>query len=152
MIVDFYKAVGYLPWAIDNYLALLGWSYDDKTEFFTREQLVERFTLERINSSPASFDPKKLWAVQDHVMGGLSTDEKLGLMLPYLVKAGLLTEPPPADAVVGKYLGVRPGLARETTAAHCEQRLFFRPLPTPTGATSGNTSNHRLPIERKAEA
>ena len=99
VIVDFYKAVGYLPWAIDNYLALLGWSYDDKTEFFTREQLVERFTLERINSSPASFDPKKLWAVQDHVMGGLSTDEKLGLMLPYLVKAGLLTEPPPADAV-----------------------------------------------------
>ena len=37
VIVDFYRAVGYLPWAIDNYLALLGWSYDDKTEFFTRE-------------------------------------------------------------------------------------------------------------------
>jgi glutamyl-tRNA synthetase len=93
VIVDFYKAVGYLPWAIDNYLALLGWSYDDKTEFFTREELVERFTLERINSSPASFDPKKLWAVQDHVMAGLSTDEKLALMLPYLAKAGLVTEP-----------------------------------------------------------
>jgi glutamyl-tRNA synthetase len=99
VIVDFYRAVGYLPWAIDNYLALLGWSYDDKTEFFSREQLVERFTLERINSSPASFDPKKLWAVQDHYMGSLTTDEKLGLMLPYLVKAGLTADPPTAAQV-----------------------------------------------------
>jgi glutamyl-tRNA synthetase len=96
VIVDFYRAVGYLPWAIDNYLALLGWSYDDKTESFTREELVERFTLERINSSPASFDPKKLWAVQDRIMAGLSTDEKLALMLPWLAKAGLVADPPTA--------------------------------------------------------
>jgi len=94
VIVDFYRAVGYLPWAIDNYLALLGWSYDDKTEFFSRAQLVEKFSLERINSSPASFDPKKLWAVQDHYMTSLSTDDKLGLMLPYLIKAGLVSDPP----------------------------------------------------------
>jgi glutamyl-tRNA synthetase len=98
VIVDFYREVGYLPWAIDNYLALLGWSYDDKTEFFSREELVERFTLERINASPASFDPKKLWAVQDHYMQRLSTDEKLAAMLPYLVKAGLVAEPVPAAA------------------------------------------------------
>ena len=97
VIVDFYRAVGYLPWAIDNYLALLGWSYDDKTEFFTREELIERFSLERINSSPASFDPKKLWAVQDHYMTSLSTADKLELMLPYLHKAGLVTEPPTAE-------------------------------------------------------
>jgi glutamyl-tRNA synthetase len=94
VIVDFYRAVGYLPWAIDNYLALLGWSYDDKTEFFSRAELVERFSLGRINSSPASFDPKKLWAVQDHYMSSLQTDEKLGLMLPYLQKAGLVADPP----------------------------------------------------------
>ena len=94
VIVDFYRAVGYLPWAIDNYLALLGWSYDDKTEFFSRADLVEKFSLGRINSSPASFDPKKLWAVQDHYMTSLSTEEKLGLMLPYLQKAGLVSDPP----------------------------------------------------------
>jgi glutamyl-tRNA synthetase len=94
VIVDFYREVGYLPWALDNYLALLGWSYDDKTEFFTREELVRNFTLERINSSPASFDPRKLWAVQDHYMHLLSTDDKLDLMLPYLVKAGLVADPP----------------------------------------------------------
>lgn len=99
VIVDFYREVGYLPWAIDNYLTLLGWSYDDKTEFFSRDELIQHFTLERINSSPASFDPKKLWAVQDHYMATLSVDEKLALMLPFLARAGLVTDPPAADAV-----------------------------------------------------
>jgi len=99
VIVDFYREVGYLPWAIDNYMALLGWSYDDKTEFFSRDELISNFTLERINSSPASFDPKKLWAVQDHYMHALSTDEKLGLMLPFLAKAKLVADPPSATAV-----------------------------------------------------
>ena len=101
VIVDFYREVGYLPWAIDNYLALLGWSYDDKTEFFSRDELIRCFTLERINSSPASFDPKKLWAVQDHSMHSLSVDEKLAFMLPFLVKAKLIPEPvPPAAAAI----------------------------------------------------
>ena len=99
VIVDFYREVGYLPWAIDNAMALLGWSYDDKTEFFTRDELIASFSLERINSSPASFDPKKLWSVQDHYMHALSTDEKLALMLPYLVKAKLVTDPPSADTL-----------------------------------------------------
>ncbi|MFN6190503.1 MAG: glutamate--tRNA ligase [Planctomycetia bacterium] len=99
VIVDFYREVGYLPWAIDNYMALLGWSYDDKTEFFSREDLIRGFTLERINSSPASFDPKKLWAVQDHYMHALSTDEKLTVMLPFLTKAKLVADPPAAAAV-----------------------------------------------------
>jgi glutamyl-tRNA synthetase len=94
VIVDFYREVGYLPWAINNYLALLGWSFDDKTEFFTRDELVRHFTLGRINSSPASFDPKKLWAVQDHYMARLSTDEKVAIMLPFLTKAGLITAAP----------------------------------------------------------
>ena len=99
VIVDFYREVGYLPWAIDNYLALLGWSYDDKTEFFSRDELVRHFTLGRINSSPASFDPRKLWAVQDHYMTALPTDEKLARMLPFLVRAGLVADPPPEAAV-----------------------------------------------------
>ncbi|MFM8577811.1 MAG: glutamate--tRNA ligase [Planctomycetaceae bacterium] len=99
VIVDFYRTVGYLPWAVDNYLALLGWSYDDKTEFFSRQELIDHFSLQRINSSPASFDPKKLGAVQDHYMAPLSTDEKLGLMTPYLQRAGLLAAPPSDEQI-----------------------------------------------------
>ncbi|MFM7074472.1 MAG: glutamate--tRNA ligase [Planctomycetaceae bacterium] len=106
VIVDFYREVGYLPWAIDNAMALLGWSYDDKTEFFSRDELVAAFTLERINSSPASFDPKKLWSVQDHYMHALPVDDKLALMLPFLVKAGLVDAPatPGQTAIVRRVI------------------------------------------------
>ncbi len=51
---------GYLPAAVRNYLALLGWGFDDETTFFTTDELIERFTLERVSKSPAVFDEKKL--------------------------------------------------------------------------------------------
>ena len=51
---------GYLPAALMNFLALLGWSYDDKTTIMSRHELIERFTLERVVPSPATFDYKKL--------------------------------------------------------------------------------------------
>jgi glutamyl-tRNA synthetase len=51
---------GYLPEAVINYLALLGWGYDEATTFFTIEELQERFTLERVSKAPAAFDEQKL--------------------------------------------------------------------------------------------
>lgn len=93
VIVDFYEATGYLPSAILNYLVLLGWSLDDKTEDFTVEQMIENFSLERVTKAPASFDCKKLWAFQDRHMQGLSNAEKAAGMMPYLQKAGLVADP-----------------------------------------------------------
>lgn len=90
VIVDFYEQVGYLPGAIVNYLALLGWSLDDKTEHFCRADLIEAFSLERVNKAPASFDPKKLMAFQERHMLEVPVEEKVGLVLPYLEKAGLM--------------------------------------------------------------
>src|SRR5919202_5100944 len=58
--VDDFRADGYIPEALFNYLALLGWSYDDRTEIMSRDELVERFTLDRIGASPAVFDYAKL--------------------------------------------------------------------------------------------
>ena len=58
--VDEFRRDGYFPDALVNYLALLGWSYDDKTTIMSRQELVERFTLERIGASPATFDYEKL--------------------------------------------------------------------------------------------
>jgi glutamyl-tRNA synthetase len=95
VIVDFYEQVGYLPHAVLNYLLLLGWSLDDATEFFTREEMIERFSLERVNKAPASFDPKKLFAFQDHYMQELPLKQKVAKVLPFLQKAGLVTQPPP---------------------------------------------------------
>src|SRR4051812_33801314 len=51
---------GYLPAAVRNYLALLGWGFDDSTEYFTTEELVRNFSLERVSKSPAVFDEQKL--------------------------------------------------------------------------------------------
>ncbi len=76
VIVDFYEQVGYLPEAIINYLVLLGWSLDDKTEFISRQTMIDSFSLERVTKAPASFDPKKLWAFQDHYMQELPLKQK----------------------------------------------------------------------------
>jgi glutamyl-tRNA synthetase len=103
VIVDFYEKVGYLTHALLNYLLLLGWSLDDKTEFFTREEMIENFSLERVNKAPASFDPAKLMAFEEHYMQELQLDEKVDMALPYL-EATLLLTPPPTDEDRG-YVG-----------------------------------------------
>jgi glutamyl-tRNA synthetase len=97
VIVDFYDKVGYLPDALVNYLLLLGWALDDRTEFFSRGEMIEHFTLDRVNRSPASFDPNKLQAFQDAYMQQLSVDERLSRALPYLEAAGYLPAPGISD-------------------------------------------------------
>ena len=93
VIVDFYEQVGYLPDAIVNYLVLLGWALDDKTEFFTREEMVAAFSLERVNKGPASLDVKKLFAFEERYFQRLPIAEKMERALPYLTRAGLVPEP-----------------------------------------------------------
>jgi glutamyl-tRNA synthetase len=89
VVVDFYEQVGYLPDAIVNYLVLLGWSLDDKTEFLTRQQMIDNFSLERVNLSPASFDVQKLLAFQAQYMKNVPLAEKVARTRPFLEKAGL---------------------------------------------------------------
>ncbi len=93
VIVDFYREVGYLPEAIVNYLLLLGWSLDDKTEFFTREEMIKHFSLERVNKAAASFDPKKLFAFQEHYMQQVAPESKAEMCLSYLQNAGFAQSP-----------------------------------------------------------
>ena len=57
VVVDFYEQVGYLPDAVVNYLVLLGWSLDDKTEFMTRAQMIENFSLERVQPGAGQLRP-----------------------------------------------------------------------------------------------
>ena len=97
VIVDFYTEVGYLPDAIINYLLLLGWSLDDKTEFFTRDEMIRSFSLDRVNKAPASFDPKKLLAFEERYMRELPFDEKAKLTIPYLEQAGFISTPAADD-------------------------------------------------------
>lgn len=93
VVVDFYEQVGYLPDAVVNYLVLLGWSLDDKTEFLTREQMIENFSLDRVNPAPASFDPTKLLSFQAQYLRNLPLPEKVAGMVPFLERAGLVATP-----------------------------------------------------------
>jgi glutamyl-tRNA synthetase len=89
VVVAFYEQVGYVPEAIVNYLLLIGWSLDDKTEFFTTQEMIQAFSLERINKAPASFDAKKLLSFQERYMNLMSVEQKVAAVAPYLQKAGL---------------------------------------------------------------
>ncbi|MCL4154678.1 UNVERIFIED_CONTAM: hypothetical protein GTU68_001964, partial [Idotea baltica] len=83
-LVDFYRDIGFTPEAINNYLLLLGWSLDDKTETFSREQMVELFSLDRVIKSPASFDAKKLTAFQQNYMDATDDKQKTAKCLKFL--------------------------------------------------------------------
>lgn len=102
VVVDFYRETGFLPAAILNYLLLLGWSLDDSTEHFTIEDAIRLFRLERVNKAPASFDPQKLLAFQSRWMNQLDLKKKVAMVLPYVQKAGWVSDPPPCE--VGDYL------------------------------------------------
>jgi glutamyl-tRNA synthetase len=73
--VQWLRQEGYLPEAVINYLALLGWGYDDTTTFFTRDELIERFTLERVSKNPAVFDEAKLRWMNGHYLRELVVDD-----------------------------------------------------------------------------
>lgn len=90
VMVAYYEKIGYLPEAVFNGLARLGWSLDDKTELMSRETIVENFTLDRVVNSPAGLDPDKLNSYQTHWMGELSTGDKVAGCLPYLEQAGVI--------------------------------------------------------------
>jgi glutamyl-tRNA synthetase len=66
---------GYLPEAIRNYIALLGWGYDESTEFMTTDELVERFSLERVSKNPAVFDEQKLRWMNGRYLKDLPLEE-----------------------------------------------------------------------------
>jgi len=66
---------GYLPEAIRNYIALLGWGYDESTTLMTTDELVERFTLERVSKNPAVFDEQKLRWMNGRYMRDLPLDD-----------------------------------------------------------------------------
>ena len=88
--VQFYRDHGFLPWAVNNYLALLGWSAGNDQEFFSKEELIRQFSLERINKSSAIFnykkdDPKfitdpKIIFFNEHYLRTMPIEELAGLV------------------------------------------------------------------------
>ena len=86
--VEEFRAQGYIPEALVNYLALLGWSYDDRTELMSVEELIERFTLDRVGASPAVFDYDKLRHFNGVYLRGLPPAEYADRLVAYLREQG----------------------------------------------------------------
>ena len=89
--IAWYREQGYLPEAICNYLALLGWSPGDDRENISMKELTELFTVEKVNSSPARFDMKKLEAINGDKIRALSLEEFAKWSIPFLIKAEVIT-------------------------------------------------------------
>jgi glutamyl-tRNA synthetase len=88
--VEDLEEAGYLPRAAVNALALLGWSFDDKTTIFTREELIAGFSIGRVSKSPAIFDLKKLTVLNGRHMRLMSNEEFEGALVGYLRKTGFI--------------------------------------------------------------
>jgi glutamyl-tRNA synthetase len=86
--VEEFRAQGYVAPALMNYLALLGWSYDDRTTVMSREELVERFTLERVGSSPATFDYDKLDWLNGVYLRDLAPEAYADALVAFLRETG----------------------------------------------------------------
>jgi nondiscriminating glutamyl-tRNA synthetase len=123
--LESFRRMGVLPEALRNYLTLLGWSpADGKTEILSTEELVEQFSLDHIIRSAAVFDQEKLNWLNRHNLKQMPPAKLVDLSVPFLVSAGLLTEPVSAevmewlqgvvDAVINKidYLGQLPDAVR----------------------------------------
>ena len=86
--VEDYIAKGYLPEALINFVALLGWNPGTEEEFFTLEELIEKFTLERVNKAGAVFDIQKLNWMNGVYIRKLPEDRLIEFLTPFLEKAG----------------------------------------------------------------
>jgi glutamyl-tRNA synthetase len=87
--VNDFREQGYIPEALVNFLARLGWSYDDKTEVFSRDELLRYFDLERVSPSPAVFDYQKLAWLNGVHLRNLPPEEYAGRVLGFLRERGI---------------------------------------------------------------
>ncbi len=88
-----FRERGFLPEAMVNYLALLGWAKDDHTTFLSRDELVEAFDLANVSHNPAVFDVQKLEWMNNHTIQTLDEEELAARCVHFLTEAGLSVDP-----------------------------------------------------------
>ena len=91
--VQAFREQGFLPEAMVNYLALLGWAKDDHTTFLSRQELIESFDLSHVSHNPAVFDVQKLEWMNNHWIQMLDEDDLAARCIPFLTEAGLSIDP-----------------------------------------------------------
>ena len=88
-----FREGGYIPEGLINYVTLVGWSYDDKREFFTKEDFEQLFTLDKISKSPGIFDYKKLDWFNGQYLRKLEDSRLEELLIPVLERANVVSNP-----------------------------------------------------------
>ncbi|KQL52100.1 glutamyl-tRNA synthetase [Heyndrickxia shackletonii] len=86
--IEQYEELGYLPEALFNFIALLGWSPQGEEEIYSREEFINIFDADRLSKSPALFDKQKLAWMNNQYMKKVDLDKAVELSLPHLIKAG----------------------------------------------------------------
>ncbi|MBK0347975.1 glutamate--tRNA ligase [Aerococcaceae bacterium zg-ZJ1578] len=92
--IEQYRNLGYLPEAMFNFITLLGWSPVGEEEIFSREELIKLFDANRLSTSPAAFDAKKLEWINNTYMKQAPLDKVVELALPHLIEAGRVSDNP----------------------------------------------------------
>ncbi|MBS4462872.1 glutamate--tRNA ligase [Aerococcaceae bacterium zg-B36] len=92
--IEQYRNLGYLPEAMFNFITLLGWSPVGEEEIFSREELIQLFDANRLSTSPAAFDAKKLEWINNTYMKQAPLDKVVELALPHLIEAGRVSDNP----------------------------------------------------------
>ncbi len=123
--VTAYRDMGYLPEALVNYLARLGWSYRDQ-EIFSPGELIEKFTLEHVGKSAAVFNPEKLLWLNSHYITSMDQKEIIDRLKPYLIIDGLIKEDTVLDkAWMEKVIASLKERCRTLTEFSSAARYFF---------------------------
>ncbi len=120
MSVTAYRDMGYLPDALVNYLVRLGWSHGDQ-EFFTRGELIEKFTIDHIGRSAGVFDPDKLLALNAQHIQAADPEALIPHLTPFLEERGITCEDTGYLAAVIKTLNTR----SKTLAEMADKALFY---------------------------
>ncbi|WP_425309441.1 glutamate--tRNA ligase [Ammonicoccus fulvus] len=92
-----YRERGFLPEGLLNYLALLGWAIAEDRDVFSMAEMAEAFDIRRVSANPARFDPKKCEAINAAHIRALPDAELVPHLVPFMIAAGLVTDPPQAD-------------------------------------------------------
>lgn len=94
-----YRRQGYLPEALVNYMALLGWSSGNEQEFFSLDELVSAFDIAKVSRKAAAFDPEKLAWMNAQWIKRLSVPERTARVVPFLAAAGLISDSPDEETL-----------------------------------------------------
>jgi glutamyl-tRNA synthetase len=149
-----YRDAGFLPEAIVNYLALLGWSFDDHTNVFSIDELVDKFTLERVGRNPAAFDVVKLEWLNGIYIKQLAPSDLAERLVPFCVRAGIDADSAEGRAILTEVAPLISERLKRLDEAPAMIRFLFGPVTLDEKATKtvqGQAEYLRTVADRLAE-